>query len=363
MIDRRLISQTDWSLLALAFMLAGAGLLGIFSSTHNDSVHIFHRQIFWLITGTCLMVPLIIVDYKLFERYWYLIYAAALLMLAACLLFGRPVGGAYRWISLGFISFQPSEFAKLAFIIATAKLLSTSNSPRMGLDLKGLMLPGIVLLVPFMLIAREPDLGTALIFTLVFCSMILIVKVRRKTMVGLVLALMPLIPIAWGSLKSYQKARVLSFLNPAGDPLGSGYHLLQSKIAIGSGEILGKGFTKGTQGGLKFLPEHHTDFIFSIMAEEWGFVGSLIILLLFLALIMRGINTARNAKDRFGFLVAFGITALFFWHIVINIGMTAGLLPVVGVPLPFLSYGGSFLVTTLMGVAILTNINMRRFIF
>ena len=170
-------------------------------------------------------------------------------------------------------------------------------------------------------------------------------------------------PFAWLSLKDYQRARLTSFINPGRDPFGSGYHLLQSKIAIGSGGFTGKGFTHGTQGKLMFLPEHHTDFIFSIVAEEWGFIGATIIVLIFAFLILKGLSTAASSKDRFGFLLAFGISAMLFWHVIINIAMVTGLLPVVGVPLPFLSYGGSFLVVTMSAMGLIINIQMRRFIF
>jgi rod shape determining protein RodA len=363
MIDRRLFLNIDWLLLSVTLLLALSGLASIYSTTYTQGTYIYHRQIYWMATGALVMPVIIALNYSLLERFAYPIFALSVLVLAITLVLGRSVGGAQRWLSLGFISFQPSEFAKIAFIVVLARYFSSRYIPRKGLDLKGLIIPATLLLVPFLLVAKAPDLGTALIFFLIFCSMLSAVRVRLKTMVGLVIALSPAVPLAWMSLKKYQKARLLGFLDPAQDPLGSGYHILQSKIAIGSGGLMGKGFTKGTQGSLMFLPEHHTDFIFPIVAEEWGVIGSLTLLALFLTLILRGLNTAKNSKDRFGLLLAFGISSMFFWHIIINIGMASGLLPVVGVPLPFLSYGGSFLVTSLISVAILVNISMRRFIF
>jgi len=210
---------------------------------------------------------------------------------------------------------------------------------------------------------KQPDLGTAIILFAIFCSMTLVVGVRKRTMAAIAAVAAAVAPFAWMSLKDYQKARLTSFLNPGRDPYGSGYHLLQSKIAIGSGGFLGKGFTHGTQGKLMFLPEHHTDFIFSILAEEWGFIGSSIVILIFFLLVMKGLGAATSSKDRFGFLLAFGISSMFFWHVIINLGMVTGLLPVVGVPLPFISYGGSFLVVSMTATGLIINIRMRRFIF
>lgn len=363
MIDRRLFSHIDWLLLTVTVSLALVGLASIYSATHVHVPYVYQKHIWWLSIGAAFMLLIVVLDYSFLERFAYHIFALSVVLLVITLIVGRPVAGATRWLSLEFITFQPSEFAKIAFIIVLARYLSERSIPRKGLDLKGLLIPGTLLLIPFFLVARGPDLGTALVFFLIFSSMILAVKVQLRTIIGLLLAFAPAFPLAWMSLKQYQKARLLSFLDPASDPLGSGYHVLQSKIAIGSGGLLGKGFTQGTQGSLMFLPEHHTDFIFPMVAEEWGLVGSFTVIALFLTLILRGINTAKNSKDRFGFLVALGITSMLFWHVVINIGMTSGLLPVVGVPLPFLSYGGSFLLSSLISIAILVNIGMRRFIF
>jgi rod shape determining protein RodA len=362
MIDRKLIAQTDWLLFTVTVLLSLAGIALIFTATHAQGPYYFHRQSYWLLVGLSIIIPIILFDYSILERLGYVIFGLSLLTLVLVLIIGETVGGAQRWLSLGFISIQPSEFAKLAFIIALAKYFSTSRVRQKGMKLQDLFIPLILLAVPFLLIAKEPDLGTALIFGFIFTSMVLIIKVRKRIIIGAIMLFIPLVPLAFFSLKDYQKARLLSFLDPAKDPLGSGYHLLQSKIAIGSGGFFGMGYTKGTQGSLMFLPERHTDFIFPIMAEELGFVGSIILLGLFLVFIMRGIETAGTAKDRFGFLLAYGITAMIFWHFAINIAMVVGLLPVVGVPLPFISYGGSFLITTLIGSGILLNISMRRFV-
>ncbi len=363
MIERRYFFQIDWLLLAIAIALTVIGIANIYSATHIHQPYLYKKQLYWLIVALVVMVPVVAINYSLFERFAYVIYGISLVTLVIALLWGHSAGGSRRWLDLGFFHFQPSELAKIAFMMALAKYLSSRELPRRGLSLKELMGPAALLAPPFLLVAKQPDLGTALIFLFVFASMLCIVKIRLKTMLAISAGLLAMIPFVWHSLKDYQKARLLSFLDPTMDPLGSGYHILQSKIAIGSGGFMGKGFTQGTQGTLMFLPAHHTDFIFPVLAEEWGFVGSFVVLLLFLLFIIRGMDITGSAKDRFGFLLAFGIVSMIFWHTVVNMGMVTGLLPVVGVPLPFLSYGGSFLVTTFVGVGLLLNIGMRRFLF
>jgi rod shape determining protein RodA len=363
MIDRRLLTHFDWVTLLITVALSAAGFATIYSATFTGSSSIYQKELYWLIIGAVFFIVAIAINYSFFERLAYPIYGVALLLLVAVLLFGRSTGGATRWLDLGIISFQPSELAKLALIIALAKYFSTRSIPARGLGLKELAPPFVLMIVPFALIAKEPDLGTALITWMIFWSMMLTIKVRRRIIAAIVLLVCAFIPIAWMGLKGYQKARLTGFIRPETDPLGAGYHLIQSKIAIGSGGYFGKGFTMGTQGKLMFLPEQHTDFIFSVLAEEWGLAGSLILLVLFLGLILRGLNTAENSKDKFGFLLALGISAMLFWHMVFNLGMVSGLLPVVGVPLPFISYGGSFLITSMIAVGLLINIKIRRFTF
>jgi len=304
-----------------------------------------------------------LVNYIHLERLAYPIYIIAIILLISTILTGRTAGGAKRWLSIGFASFQPSEFAKIAIILILSKYFSAIKIPFRGLSLKELIVPSVIAFIPFILIIKQPDMGTAVIIFLIFASMVIFAKVRLKLLIGITAISLPLIPIAWHFLKDYQKARLMSFLDPTLDPLGTGYHIMQSKIAIGSGGIIGNGFTNGTQGQLRFLPEHHTDFIFSVLAEEWGFIGSFIVLILYFVLVLWGLNIAQNAKDRLGAFLAFGVSFMFLWHILINIGMVTGMLPVVGVPLPFMSYGGSFLITTMIGAGILANVSMRRFIF
>ena len=363
MIPKRHFLQIDWLILALAVGLTLVGIANIYSATHLHQPYLYKKQLYWLMVAFLVMVPVVVVNYSLFERFAYIIYGLSLLLLVVALLWGHSAGGSRRWLDLGPVHFQPSEFAKIAFMMALAKYLSSREINPRGLGLKELAGPAALLVVPFLLVAKQPDLGTALIFMFIFASMVCVVKIRLRTLAAITAVFVAMVPFVWNSLKDYQKARLLSFLDPTMDPLGSGYHILQSKIAIGSGGFLGKGFTEGTQGTLMFLPAHHTDFIFPVLAEEWGFVGSFVVLFMFLIFFVRAIDIAGNAKDRFGFLLAFGIGAMLFWHTVVNMGMVTGLLPVVGVPLPFLSYGGSFLVTTFIGVGLLLNIGMRRFLF
>lgn len=363
MIDRRLFTHFDWAILSVILGLICIGFASIYSATHIHMPMIYIKDIYWIGIGAGMMLLAIIFSYSYLERFAYIIYGASILLLISVFFIGSSFGGAKRWISLGFFSLQPSEFAKIALIVILAKYFNEKLVSDKGMGLKDLIVPGVIMIVPFLLIAKQPDLGTGIILWLIFWSMAFIVKIRTRVIMGLGAFFAALAPFGWMFLKDYQKARISSFMSPESDPLGSGYHVMQSKIAIGSGGFLGKGFMEGTQGKLMFLPEHHTDFIFAALAEEWGLVGAVVVLGLFLALIISGINTAGSSKDRFGFLVAFGITAMFFWQIFINMGMVTGVMPVVGVPLPFISYGGSFLITSMIAAGILLNINMRRFIF
>lgn len=364
MIDRRLLVHFDWAIFFLTAALSIIGIINIYSATMMDSDAALHeKQLIWFLIGISFMLLITFINYIYLERLAYAIYIASVALLLMTFLFGHTSSGAKRWLNFGLVLFQPSEFAKIAIIIILAKYFNTTKVPLKGLSIKDLVWPSFLVFVPFVLIAKQPDMGTAIIAFFIFASMVIFAKVRTKVLAGIILISLPLIPLAWRFLKDYQKARLMSFLDPTLDPMGTGYHIMQSKIAIGSGRILGNGFTHGTQGQLRFLPEHHTDFIFSVLAEEWGFAGSVIVLTLYLTLILCGLNIAQNAKDRLGAFLAFGVSSMLLWHIVINIGMVTGMLPVVGVPLPFISYGGSFLLTAMIGAGILANVSMRRFIF
>jgi len=278
------------------------------------------------------------------------------------LMVGRVSQGARRWLSLGIVSFQPSEFARLAMVIVLAKYFSTHQRAG-GLGLSNLLVPFLLLLVPLVLIIKQPDLGTALALAFIGFSILLLAGLRSRLLAVSFFLSSMLFPFVWvffwNSLKDYQRDRLISFLDPASDPMGRGYHLLQSKI--GSGGLLGKGLFGATQSQLKFLPEGHTDFIFAVFSEEWGFVGVFVLLTLYLLVILLGFEVVLKAKDALGTYLAAGIMVMFTFYLVMNIGMTLGLLPVVGVPLPLMSYGGTSIVTTLAALGLLMNVKLRRF--
>ena len=366
MIDRRLFTNFDWGLLALVLLIAGLGVINIASATasyHSTATPYYIKQMYWTVTGLCLVVVVCSIDYSILEDFAYWFYGVLVVLLLVVLLAGKSSMGATRWLHLGLFSFQPSELMKIVIIMAYANYF-TKTPVLNGLGFKDLLYPLLMLAGPVLLIMKQPDLGTATLVFLIAFSMLMFVGVRLTTVFSVILATIPLSFLGWHFyLRDYQKERLLNFFNPERDPLGSGYHIIQSKIAVGSGGFLGKGFMHGTQSQLHFLPEQHTDFAFSVFSEEWGFAGCLVILLLYLCLTLWGLSVAKRCNDRFGKLLAVGVTAMLFWHIIINIGMVIGLFPVVGVPLPLFSYGGTSMVTSMVGVAILLNIQMRRFMF
>jgi len=366
MIDRRLFTNFDWTLLVIVLLISAIGIVNIYSASASYSlsgVSYYLKQIYWIVAGLSLVVLVCSVDYHLLEDVAYWSYGILVVVLVAVLLMGKTSMGATRWLNLGFFHVQPSEPMKLVMIITLGRFLA--GYPSMGgFTLRDLAYPFLFVGVPAILIMKQPDLGTAIVIILIACSMIAYVGVRISTLATCLVATVPAVYLAWHYyLRDYQKNRVLNFINPERDPLGTGYHIIQSKIAVGSGGFWGKGFTQGTQTQLRFLPEQHTDFAFSVFGEEWGFVGCLVLLLLYLFLILWGLHIAGRCNDRFGSLVAVGVTAMLFWHTIINIGMVIGVFPVVGVPLPLFSYGGTSMVTSMIGVGILFNISMRRFMF
>lgn len=366
MFDRRLVKYFDWGLLGMTVLLGFLGLVTLYSAVTSASptpqkIYYF-KQLVWYCAGLIVMVISFLINYKLLDRWANAIYAICILLLICVLLFGKHVGGARRWLILGPLSIQPSEFVKIAVIICLARYYSKIANIR-GLNLRELLTPLILAAIPIFLIVRQPDLGTAMLVVLIASSMTVFVKIERRSFLYIIASCTITIPMVWFFLKGYQKKRILTFLNPELDPLGAGYHIIQSKIAIGSGMISGKGFLKGTQNALSFLPEQHTDFIFSVLAEEMGFVGSVIPLLIFMMLIIWGLNVAYRCRDPFGTILAVGISSMIFWQVFINVGMAMGLMPIVGVPLPFISYGGSSIVAMMICIGLLMNVSMRRFMF
>ena len=363
MFDRRLIQNFDWMLLIIVLSLAASGLITLYSAARAGlpiTQAFFAKQLMWYGVGFVVMIASFLVSYKQLDQYAYAAYAICIVLLVAVLVAGKLVAGSKRWLVFGPISFQPSELAKVAVILVLARYYSRTANTK-GMRLRDLVIPMFMIAVPFFLIVKQPDLGTAMVILLIAASLTVFIKIEKRALIAIVSFGTVAIPMTWLLLKGYQKQRILTFLEPDRDPLGAGYHIIQSKIAIGSGMLSGKGFLKGTQNALSFLPEHHTDFIFSVLAEDWGFMGSAAVLFIFLILIVWGLNIAHGCRDPFGAILAIGITALIGWEVFINIGMVMGLMPVVGIPLPFVSYGGSAILSMMLCMGILMNISMRKY--
>lgn len=356
-----------WSMILISLTLAGIGLVAVFSATvasGQPGRSLVLRQVTWCSMGLVLMAASLLFDYDVLRRWAGWLYVAVVGALIAAWVVGKIAGGSQRWLEIGFMRFQPSEFAKLALVVILARYFADRGG-RGNPEPRELILPILLTALPVGLVLVQPDLGTAGVMLLISLSMIAFAGVGRRALwwgAAVTVGIGVLIFLVGDHLMmEYQKKRLMTFLNPGDDPLGAGYHILQSQIAIGSGGVLGKGFLQGTQNQLMFLPVKHTDFVFSILAEEWGFIGCIAVLGLYLALFLCGLGVVGKARDRFGELTAFGCTVMLFWHVTVNVGMVMGLLPVVGVPLSFLSYGGSSLLAAFLAVAIMVNISMRRF--
>ncbi len=365
--ERTLLRRMDWNFALVIFALNLIGLINLYSATHgiheDGSERLFWTQLVWLAGGWSVYIVMTLVDYRHFIRLAYVFYVLNLGALVGVMLFGKVSLGAQRWLDLGFFRYQPSETMKLVMVLVLAKILGNQDN-RDGIGYRNLMVPAFLMLVPFALTVKQPDLGTALLILGITASMILFIKVKRSILIIAVVAGVIAAPLVWNfGLKEYQKNRVLTFLSPGRDPRGTGYNSIQSKIAVGSGKILGKGFRKGTQSQLEFLPERHTDFIFSVLSEEHGFIGSVTTLSLFAVLYLMGLRIASHARDKFGALLVIGILSYLFWHMFVNMGMVMGILPIVGVPLPLLSYGGSSMLTTMLGLGLISSVAYRRYLF
>ncbi len=366
-IDRRLIKNFDWVMFSISILIVLIGIMTIYSATRplvaEEHSGFYLKQASWLILGIIALFLIVSFDYVWLSRFSLHLYIAGIILLITVLIVGKTGMGAQRWLGLGSLSFQPSEFFKLVYIIMLSQYLSITKSPISTISLLRLFF--LIVFLPFILLIKQPDLGTALIILAIFISLTLTKGLQKKIAALLVIISLISLPflgnILWGGLKDYQKSRIVAFIEPEVDPEGIGYHLSQSKITVGSGKFLGKGYMHGTQGPFRFLPEKHTDFIFAVFAEEWGFLGSLLLLSLYLILILRGLGTAIKAKDDFGKLLALGIIFMFLIYFFINVGMTLGIMPVVGIPLPFMSYGGTALLSNFISIGVLINIRMRRF--
>jgi rod shape determining protein RodA len=362
MFERRLYYHIDWALVAAIFALCGIGVVMIYSTTSDPtrgSSHLWVTQLYAIGIGIVAMLITLSLDYRTFTDKSHLIYIAIVVVLVYVLFFGMVQMGARRWIPVRGFNLQPSEFAKIAVALVLAKFYGENRGEPQTSDLA----VGVALtLLPLALIYKEPDLGTAVTLLPVFVAIAYLAGMRMRMLGIVILAIVLAAPVAWTFvLRPYQKSRISTFLDPSQDAKGAGYQQIQARITVGSGGLSGKGFRKGTQGQLRFLPVAHNDFIFSVLAEEQGFAGVLVALGLYLFVIRRALEAARLAKDRLGSYLVLGVLASFSFQVMYNITMSAGLAPVKGLTLPLMSYGGSSMIATLAGFGLILNVRMRRF--
>jgi rod shape determining protein RodA len=359
-IDRRLLQNVDWPLLGATVglvILSASTLASLQVGRAGGGVAL--RQVAWFGVGLVALVVIASIDYRRLVRAAPLFYVLGLGLLVAVFVVGRTVSGARRWVFVGPVSIQPSELFKVCFVLMAVWLLTSRWAQPIGKAVLAMVAP--LIFVPAVLILKQPDLGTALLLFPVLIALLVAAGMRMRLLGGLVLAGLAATPLAWVFLKEYQRERILVFLDPFRDPLGSAYNVIQAKIAIGSGQLLGKGVAGATQSRLAFLPERHTDFIFAVFAETWGFVGCLVLLICYALLLLRGFDIAASTRELVGRLVALGVTALLATQILVNVGMVTGMIPVVGIPLPFMSYGGSSMVVSMMALGLLLSVRMRQF--
>ena len=366
MFDRRLIFHINWGLLALTAALFLIGVVNLYSASAlrvASGIELdgyFNKQLLWGAAGLFVMTCVVLVDYRHFKAVAWPAFFLSVLLLLGVSVAGKTIYGAKRWLDLGFFNLQPTELTKIAVLILGAKLLARMEGRLGWVNLGKVLLVGFV---PAAFVVKQPDLGSALNILLILGGMILFKGITSGVFRVLVVAVPVMLPFGWFFLHDYQKQRILTFLDPGNDPLGAGYHIIQSQIAIGSGGFWGKGFLQGTQSQLRFLPEKHTDFAFAVLGEEWGFFGAMVLLILFCAFLYQIYIVSMDAKDDFGSYLAAGVFFYYFWQILINMGMVLGIMPVVGIPMPFISYGGSASVVNFCMIGVVLNVAMRRFVF
>lgn len=362
MLERRQWRSIDWlTILGLA-VVSAFGLLVIYSASHaGPTPDLYKAQIARLAIGLALLAVIMLVDYHTIVDRAEILYFATVALLVYLVVFGGLRAGTNRWLELGIGTFQPGEVAKIAVVLFLAKYLAMVRKDRM--TTAEVLTTASFAAVPALLIALQPDLGTAATIGVVYGSMALLCGLRPKLLAYAMLLLVVALPLSWQfGLRDYQKERVYSFLDPARDPQGAGYQSIQSTIAVGSGGMTGSGWLSGTQSQLQFLPTPHTDFIFAVVAEEFGFVGVATVILLYLMITLRALETARRARDRLGTYVVFGVLSMFVFQTLYNLSMVAGLVPIKGFPLPLMSYGGSSMLATMLGFGLILNVRMRRFV-
>ncbi|HEU5061091.1 MAG TPA: rod shape-determining protein RodA [Kofleriaceae bacterium] len=357
---RRFLFRFDWPLFLTVAALAAVGLLNLYSATARTPHYAkFENQIIWITAGVISYVVLTAIDYRTLHRMAWFGLVATLVLIVGVHLLSDPIKGSQRWLEIGALNLQPSEIAKIAVILGMARLFHDRSMGEMK-SWAELAPPLIGIGLPVVLVAIQPDLGTSILLCLIIASVCFLLAVNLvPPLIGVVVAVC-MVPIFWDRLLGYQQDRVLAFLDPSADPTGAGWHTQQSIFAVGSGRLTGKGFLDATQNHFNFLPEHWTDFPFSVWAEEWGFIGSVALILVFGFLILWTVNVALQARDRFGTAICLGVAAMLFWHVVVNIAMVIGLAPVVGVTLPFISYGGSSTITFFVGLGLVSSVSMRR---
>ena len=346
----------------VALSLSSVGILFIYSAT-RDSSHTFYlwRQLAWVASGLILFLMVLLIDYHTLVDYSHFLYGLGLLFLVAVLVFGTEIHGNKAWLHFGSVTLQPSEFVKILLILLLARFFSRID--REHLSLSHLIIAGAITFIPMMLVLLQGDLGSSMTFAPVFASMAVVCGLKRKFAIIAVVTVLGLAPIGWLSLKGYQRQRIIVTFNSELDPKGIGYQAQQSKIAIGSGGVFGKGIFQGTQSQLGFLPARHTDFIFAVLAEETGLLGAAVVLSLYFWLLWRTLNFTRTARDKPGLLIIVGVTSLIAFHVLINVGMVIGVMPIAGIPLPFLSFGGSSMMSTFIGLGLILNVHLRRFFY
>ena len=386
MLDTRLLRRLDWTLLLAVLALSAYGLVMVYSATRSPEAmsltppsSLAQKQAIWMLLGLVVFAATLLFDYERIAQWQMPLYAVSLLLLAAVLVVGRAPTGAASWIAIGSFRLQPSEFAKIAVILSLAAFLSR----RMDVigELRGVLPSLLIPAVPVLLVLMQPDFGTALVIIAIWFGAVYLAGARTRHLGAVLAAGLALFTLMWNvdrlpldrvgpkplaliaqkaALKDYQKRRLTIFLNPQADPLGAGYHIIQSRVAIGSGKLFGRGLFRGTQSRLRFIPERHTDFIFSVVGEELGLVGAGTLLFLYLFVFWRGLRIAIRARDPLGSLLAAGAISMLIFHTVVNIGMSVNIMPITGLPLPFVSYGGSNLLASFIAFGLLQNVHMRR---
>jgi rod shape determining protein RodA len=356
---RRFLIRFDWVLFGCMAVLVVVGLANLYSATFRTAHSVkFDNQLMWTGIGLSLFFLFAALDYRTLHRLAWVLLGGAIGALVLVDITADPIKGSQRWLDLGGIHLQPSELTKIAVILALARLLHDRARDELGRP--QLLVALVALVLPVLLVGIQPDLGTASLLALIIGSVSALLAVRLWPLEGALAAALAALPLLWDGMQPYQKSRVLAFLDPSADPTGAGWHTQQSIFAVGSGRVDGKGFLNATQNQLNFLPEHWTDFPFSVLAEEWGFIGSVALLAVFGFLVLWVVNAATRAPDRFGTAICLGVGAMLFWHVAVNVAMVIGMAPVVGVTLPFISYGGSSTVTCFIGLGLVASVSLRR---